>query len=210
MMDWCMAGMFSYNEWSMIIWSEMYGNFQGFTFQNISFWVGNTHRIHGTGIFTHDFGWFLSVFMSVNLQNRPRGSVGWWYVWKRQWTIPFPSPLWVFKMMGFLSNLPSVKLTQPWKIHHFDGIYQERWWFSWAMLVSGSAFGCFMMFSGEKVMENPTLDSLKWNQRQGSSTAPASSKKLLQRASCGSSSGSSALRKDEQRKRFWGPEFVEC
>ncbi len=23
------------------------------------------------------------------------------------------------------------------KIHHFDGIYQERWGFSWAMLVSG-------------------------------------------------------------------------
>ena len=23
------------------------------------------------------------------------------------------------------------------KIHHFDGIYQERWGLSWAMLVSG-------------------------------------------------------------------------
>ena len=22
-----------------------------------------------------------------------------------------------------------------WKIHHFHGIYQERWGFSWAMLV---------------------------------------------------------------------------
>ena len=31
--------------------------------------------------------------------------------------------------------LPSGKLTWPWKIHHFDGIYQERWGFSWAMLV---------------------------------------------------------------------------
>ena len=32
-------------------------------------------------------------------------------------------------------RLPSCKLTKPWKIHHFDGIYQERWGFSWAMLV---------------------------------------------------------------------------
>ena len=24
-------------------------------------------------------------------------------------------------------------LHSPWKIHHFDGIYQERWWFSWAV-----------------------------------------------------------------------------
>ena len=23
------------------------------------------------------------------------------------------------------------------KIHHFDGIYRETWWFSWTMLVSG-------------------------------------------------------------------------
>ena len=27
-------------------------------------------------------------------------------------------------------------LQKPWKIHYFDGIYQERWGFSWAMLVS--------------------------------------------------------------------------
>jgi len=26
------------------------------------------------------------------------------------------------------------------KIHHFDGIYQERWGFSLAMLVSGRVF----------------------------------------------------------------------
>ena len=30
----------------------------------------------------------------------------------------------------------SLKLTLPWKIHHFDGIYRERWGFSWAMSVS--------------------------------------------------------------------------
>ena len=33
--------------------------------------------------------------------------------------------------------LPSLKLTWPMKIHHFDGIYWERLGFSWAMLVSG-------------------------------------------------------------------------
>ena len=29
------------------------------------------------------------------------------------------------------------------KIHHFDGIYQERWGFSWAMLVSGRVSDIF-------------------------------------------------------------------
>ena len=33
--------------------------------------------------------------------------------------------------------IPSLKLTKEWNIHHFDGIYQDKWKFSWAMLVSG-------------------------------------------------------------------------
>ena len=40
-------------------------------------------------------------------------------------------------MISFTGVLPSRELTYPIKIHHFDGIYQERWGFSWAMLVSG-------------------------------------------------------------------------
>ena len=35
------------------------------------------------------------------------------------------------------SHLHFMKLTKPWKIHHFDGVYKETWGFSWAMLVSG-------------------------------------------------------------------------
>ncbi len=62
--------------------------------------------------------------------------------------------LWPWNIPGFPPNLqfaPAIyllpkkeglhscncKRTWPWKIHHFDGIYQERRGFSWAMLVSG-------------------------------------------------------------------------
>ena len=65
----------------------------------------------------------------------------------------FPLPDWTWRefchrafgpgVVPFLSfvmmqnSLPSLKLTWPMKIHHFDGIYWERLGFSWAMLVSG-------------------------------------------------------------------------
>ena len=35
-----------------------------------------------------------------------------------------------------IDTLPETNIAG-WKIHHFDDIYQERWGFSWAMLVSG-------------------------------------------------------------------------
>ena len=57
--------------------------------------------------------------------------------------------------------------TWPWKIHHFDGIYQERWWFSWAMLVSGSVctIWCFKVLLGlrdlrRNAMISPTKSRL--------------------------------------------------
>ena len=43
--------------------------------------------------------------------------------------------------------LHSCKLTKPWKIHHFDGICQERCGFSLAMLVSGSVMSFFLSWS---------------------------------------------------------------
>ena len=42
----------------------------------------------------------------------------------------------------FVWQKRSCKLTWPWIISHFDGIYQKRWWFSWAMLVSGRVTSC--------------------------------------------------------------------
>ena len=47
--------------------------------------------------------------------------------------------------LGYIDNLcypliwglHSLKLTKPWKIHHFDGIFREKWGLSWAILVSG-------------------------------------------------------------------------
>ena len=47
-------------------------------------------------------------------------------------------------MIQFLKDtLPETNIAG-WKIHHFDGIYQERWGFSWAMLVSGRVTGWFL------------------------------------------------------------------
>ena len=48
------------------------------------------------------------------------------------------------------------------KIHHFNGIYQERWGFSWAMLVSGRVFhiwspGSSLFSSYEVEAPTPTL-----------------------------------------------------
>ena len=51
----------------------------------------------------------------------------------KEWSAP--QAVWLGKQKGEASDLPSCKLTWPWKIHHFDGIYQEKWGFSWAMLV---------------------------------------------------------------------------
>ena len=52
----------------------------------------------------------------------------------------------------------------PWKIHHFDGIYQERWGFSWAMLVYQRVYkihsGVRNHFS-EFVMNDPPLKNWK-------------------------------------------------
>ena len=39
----------------------------------------------------------------------------------------------------------SSKLTQPWKIHHFDGIKQEKEGISIAMLVSGSVYRMYFL-----------------------------------------------------------------
>ena len=41
-----------------------------------------------------------------------------------------------------------------WIFHHFDGIYQERWGFSWAMLVSGRV-GFMLIFQGCIAIQNP-------------------------------------------------------
>ena len=39
---------------------------------------------------------------------------------------------------------PCCKLSWSWKIHHFDGIYQERWWdFPWHLLVYRSVCSVF-------------------------------------------------------------------
>ena len=57
-------------------------------------------------------------------------------------------------------QLPSCKLTFFDGNHNFDGIYQGRWWFSWAMLVSGRVMllgfleGVF--FSGSPIRESTT------------------------------------------------------
>ena len=52
--------------------------------------------------------------------------------WDPQWPA---EDLW--KKNSTTIQLPSLKLTWPMEIHHFDDIYQERCGFSWAMLVSG-------------------------------------------------------------------------
>ena len=73
---------------------------------------------------------------------------------------PFLGDMLVFGGCKVIS-LPSCKTNiAGWKIHRFDGIYQERWGCSWAMLVSGrvvfffKGFRFFFLFISTYFLEN--------------------------------------------------------
>ena len=95
---------------------------------------------------------------------------------------------WWFQIQYFLfSPLPSCKLTWPWKIHHFDGIYQERWGFSWAMLVYQRVPG-EMIQSDEHIFQmgwfNHQLDKLFCMTYSFAAKFPFNSKIALPKSSC--------------------------
>ena len=49
-----------------------------------------------------------------------------------------------------------------WKILHFDGIYQERWTFSWAMVVSGRVFHLKSLIQGRRFRDFTSNRSGSW------------------------------------------------
>ena len=75
-----------------------------------------------------------------------------WFFFETQWsdlwttTLPGARPVsrWFSERTSRISVLDTLPETNksPWKIHHFDGIYQEKWWiFMGELLVSGRV--CF-------------------------------------------------------------------
>ena len=72
----------------------------------------------------------LGMVLSFDLV-ASHGKAGWVLTSRNIWGPPELGGGWKIKF-----TLPETNMAG-WKIHHFNGIYQERWGFSWAMLVSG-------------------------------------------------------------------------